>query len=229
MSCAGAGRLSRSSIWGRKRSLLWHRSLRPSETLSSKLEIPTRIHWNVDQNVIAVTEDKVRLCLIKHRDALEAKRGWIAPLGTFVTLAATLLTATFHGNFLFSSAVWQAMFVMGTVASALCLLIGSIRAVRARKIGPDSILKDLKQASNPIVSSSPLQILSARYGTADTHIDVTDKLTGMIKDGELNVAVLNENLGGDPAPGKRKSLIVSYRFLGQEASTEVKEGNVLKL
>ena len=52
---------------------------------------------------------------------------------------------------------------------------------------------------------------------------------GEMKDGALNFVVTNSALGGDPAVGADKVLIVVYRYQGTETATAVREGNTLTL
>ncbi|MGA8871019.1 MAG: DUF3395 domain-containing protein [Candidatus Acidiferrales bacterium] len=59
--------------------------------------------------------------------------------------------------------------------------------------------------------------------------NVTDLLRSMVRDGGLTLDVNNRSLGGDPAPGADKVLIVVYRFRGQEQATAVGEGHRLDI
>jgi len=56
---------------------------------------------------------------------------------------------------------------------------------------------------------------------------VTELLRSRVRDGAINFVVSNSALGGDPAVGADKFLIVIYRYKGQEAATFVREGNSL--
>ena len=62
----------------------------------------------------------------------------------------------------------------------------------------------------------PLRILSAIYqpisGAAGR--DVTELLASRVQDGTLLLAVDNKELGGDPAPGIEKTLVVEYELAG---------------
>lgn len=76
---------------------------------------------------------------------------------------------------------------------------------------------------------SALSIIRGYYGVQGRMVNVTDALRSMSREGMLSVNVNNENLGGDPAPGANKVLIVIYRFRGQEQATAVWEGNRLTI
>jgi hypothetical protein len=74
-----------------------------------------------------------------------------------------------------------------------------------------------------------LFILRAYYGVQGRTVNVTDLLRSRIRDGALNFFVTNRDLGGDPAVGYDKLLIVVYRYKGTETATAVREGNTLSL
>ena len=74
-----------------------------------------------------------------------------------------------------------------------------------------------------------LQITRAYYGLNNRTMDVTQLLRGMARNGALAVPVNNNTMGGDPAMGGVKVLTVFYRFQGQERTTTVREGNMLRI
>jgi hypothetical protein len=74
-----------------------------------------------------------------------------------------------------------------------------------------------------------LTILRAFYGVQRRTVNVTDLLRSRVREGALNYRVENATLGGDPAIGADKVLIVVYRFQGQETAAAVPEGGVLTL
>jgi hypothetical protein len=74
-----------------------------------------------------------------------------------------------------------------------------------------------------------LQILWAFYGVQRQSANVTGLLQGMIDRGRLAVPVNNRSMGGDPAVGANKMLIVIYRYNGAEQAAAVGEGGVLTI
>jgi len=76
---------------------------------------------------------------------------------------------------------------------------------------------------------SVLHIIRAYYGVQGRTVNVTELLRSRVRDGGLSFVVTNSALGGDPAPGADKMLIVIYRFQGTETATWVREGNTLSL
>ena len=74
-----------------------------------------------------------------------------------------------------------------------------------------------------------LQILRGVYGAYNQSVDVTNRLNSEIRRGQLNLQVTNDTMGGDPAPGQRKTLRVQYRYNGRQSEVTVNEGDDLSL
>lgn len=74
-----------------------------------------------------------------------------------------------------------------------------------------------------------LRILRAYYGVQGRTVNVTELLRNRVRGGALNFFVANGELGGDPAVGYDKVLIVVYSYQGTETATAVREGSTLTL
>jgi hypothetical protein len=74
-----------------------------------------------------------------------------------------------------------------------------------------------------------LFIIRGYYGVQGRTVNVTELLRSRVRDGAVAFPVRNEVLGGDPAPGADKVLIVVYRLQGVETATAVREGNMLSI
>jgi hypothetical protein len=74
-----------------------------------------------------------------------------------------------------------------------------------------------------------LTIFRAYYGIQGRTVDVTELLRSRVRDGRLNFPVTNGALGGDPAIGADKILIVVYKTQGYETATAVREGFTLAI
>jgi hypothetical protein len=77
--------------------------------------------------------------------------------------------------------------------------------------------------------SYAFRIIRAYYGAQGRTVNVTDLLRSRVQDGGINFVVTNSALGGDPAIGADKLLIVIYRYQGKEAATFVREGYPLTI
>ncbi len=74
-----------------------------------------------------------------------------------------------------------------------------------------------------------LRIIRAYYGVQARNANVTDLLRSKVRDGLLTLVVTNSAMGGDPAMGEDKVLIVVYRYQGKENATAVREGYTLTI
>jgi hypothetical protein len=74
-----------------------------------------------------------------------------------------------------------------------------------------------------------MTILRAYYGVQGRTVDVTELLRSRVRDGRLNFPVTNGALGGDPAIGADKVLIVVYKTRDYETATAVREGFTLAI
>jgi len=69
-----------------------------------------------------------------------------------------------------------------------------------------------------------VKIIGGYYGVQGRTVNVTEVLRSRIREGVLSFVVTNSALGGDPAVGADKILIVVYRYQGKESATAVREG-----
>jgi hypothetical protein len=76
---------------------------------------------------------------------------------------------------------------------------------------------------------SALHIGRATYGSGSRIMDVTARLNQQIQGEQLNVEVNNQSMGGDPAPGRTKTLTLEYTLNGRNGQTSVREGDSLHL
>ena len=67
---------------------------------------------NIGQNIIKITEDKIRLCLNNYINIIDGKKDWLFPFGFFITLIITLTTAEFKDIFSIPSSIWRSIYLM---------------------------------------------------------------------------------------------------------------------
>jgi hypothetical protein len=76
---------------------------------------------------------------------------------------------------------------------------------------------------------SGLRIIRAYYGVQGRTVNVSEVLRERVREGMVRFMVSNSTMGGDPAPGVEKVLIVVYRYQGNETATAVREGDLLTI
>lgn len=74
-----------------------------------------------------------------------------------------------------------------------------------------------------------VRIIRAYYGWGGSTVNVTEVLRSRMRDGQISFVVTNSALGGDPAVGADKVLVVVYSYRGRESAAIVREGNTLSL
>jgi len=87
---------------------------------------------------------------------------------------------------------------------------------------------DAELTSGKNAAPSPMKILSARYGSPQKWVDVTELLEKDAQDGVNEVKVGN-TLAGDPAIGQGKSLRVTYSIGDRTVTVEHPENDVFRL
>ncbi len=113
------------------------------EALHQKFRETNTIHWNLEQDTIITTEDKLSLCLYKNIDRLDVKRKWWTPSALLVTLILALTTTEFKDQFTIPAATWQAIFLILTGASLIWAVVAIWKAVRV-KVSVESIVSEIK-------------------------------------------------------------------------------------
>jgi hypothetical protein len=91
--------------------------------------------------------------------------------------------------------------------------------------------RDRQQVNFRVIRSSQsgVSINRAWYGNSSHTRDVTALLNSQVRNGQLNLQVNNQTMGGDPAPGQAKSLNLEYLQNGRFAQRSVREGDTLQL
>ena len=129
--------------------------------LSGELSRRATIHMNVGQDMVVITEDKLRLRLIEHRDCLADKKEWLTPLSLFLALVTTLVAADFH-DFVLKAPVWTAVYSLGSLASFVWLCVAGWKAWSNRNLGSlDMLVRRIKPDVSPIDQGLP-QAVTAR-------------------------------------------------------------------
>jgi hypothetical protein len=105
----------------------------------------TNWNWNVEQEMIIITEDKLKLCILKHISAVTEQAGWIAPVSLFATFVTVLATADFR-QFVFPAATWHAVFVICTLITGLWSAQAVWRAW-GTPANIDTLVRDIKKTA----------------------------------------------------------------------------------
>jgi hypothetical protein len=101
-------------------------------------------------------------------------------------------------------------------------------------IPPDVPFEQIASSSNSYQqwpdNRSEVRILNASYGSGSRMANVTQRLQEMARGRQLSIYVNNDSMGGDPAPGSRKTLNITYSYRGgRTQSVSAKEGSSLTI
>jgi hypothetical protein len=83
-------------------------------------------------------------------------------------------------------------------------------------------LEEQSPVSPDMIPSEGLYIISARYGSGKRWRDVSRQLREKIRDNAISIKASND-IAGDPASGKSKTLRVEYALDGERKTVQVKE------
>lgn len=82
----------------------------------------------------------------------------------------------------------------------------------------------ISSAGAQVANNRRLRIDRAIYGMSGKGSDVTNRVRSMVRNDSLDFKVNNTNLGGDPNQGTKKTLKLSYTYIGTAASQNVERG-----
>ena len=108
------------------------------------------IHFNINQQYIITTEDKMTITLTKLISKLEKKGRWKVPLGILVTIAVAVITTNFK-SFIFPAIVWQTIFVVAVLSGLVWLICAAVKS--RKQIGIEDVIAEIKRGS-PIETKS---------------------------------------------------------------------------
>jgi hypothetical protein len=116
----------------------------PRRPSSNTIQI-VDIHINVDQEIIQITEDKLRLILKDHLDSVSQSGGWVSPLSLLLSIIATFCTAKFDTFLGLGPEFWRSLFSLAGLASLVWLLVAWRKSYKALTI--DELIKKIKNKS----------------------------------------------------------------------------------
>lgn len=112
------------------------------------------VYPNVEQDVILITEDKVRLCLNENFNRAARAKQWITIAGAITTFILTLTTATFRDFGALTGQEWRGVVIACLIATSVWFLVSLRWAVKAPKI--EDIVRELKEGSQKIAKEERL-------------------------------------------------------------------------
>ncbi len=114
--------------------------------LDKELFDSSTVSKNLTQEILVITIDKAKLCLMEHQSILRSQRNWIAPAGILIALVTSLVATDFKSFLGIKADFWQAIFVLLSIASGIWLIVTLFRALQKRgKGGVDKLIRKLRE------------------------------------------------------------------------------------
>jgi hypothetical protein len=122
-----------------------NQSISLDKTIEQKLLQVSNFHYNLEQDLIIITEDKIKLCLIEYIGSLSKKDKWKYHLEIFITIILVFITADFK-SFVFNRDVWTAIFFISGCITLFFLIISIFQAFK-NKASLEELMLALKKIS----------------------------------------------------------------------------------
>jgi hypothetical protein len=131
---------------------------KPSFTgvISGEIISKSTVHYNLGQDVIIITEDRMRLKIDKHLRKISEARFWVTPLSVVVPIVLALLTADFH-DWLLGATLWKSIFLLAAMGFGVWTIVAIVKAV-SNRTNVDDLIHDLKSAQAQASQAAPLGI-----------------------------------------------------------------------
>ena len=128
------------------------------DLLTKKVQVES-VHPNIAQQVLIVTEDKVRLCLADNFGRAARSREWVSALGIILTFGLTLTTADFKDFLLLSSQEWRGVTILALCGAVVWFFYSLRFALRAPTVA--SIVQQLKEGSEQLATEDEMVAAAA--------------------------------------------------------------------
>lgn len=112
-------------------------------TLSAPI---AQVHTNLNQEIIQITDDKLRLALDEHMRKREDSRNWMGPFGILLAVIIVFCSSEFKTAFGIPAATWQALFLVMGVIAFVSLINTAIRIFRSPTT--DSLMNRIKNLTS---------------------------------------------------------------------------------
>ena len=126
-----------------------------SKTINIRSEVNKSLttHTNLNQHILVISEDKVRLAMIKYDKQYEKNHDWISPLSIAITILIAIFTADFKTTLFIDAKVLEAAAYLLCIVFAYKTIKNGYYTYRGRKnrITHDQMIESLRENSENIV------------------------------------------------------------------------------
>jgi uncharacterized ParB-like nuclease family protein len=132
-----------------------------------RLPVPGRestVVSNLDECLLVIGEDRLRLCIAAHREQIDARQAWVTPATALFTLLLTMTTASPHHAFGLTADTWWAVWTLGAIASCVWLVRSLRRAHRAPTV--DELVRTMHGGASSTTTTALADARAARGSTS---------------------------------------------------------------
>lgn len=104
----------------------------------------SNISTNTHQDVIHITEDKLRLIVEDYERSWRSRMEWVGPFGILVSVIISIITSEFKGAFGLTGESIKSLFVIAAIGSGAWLFISLIKSYRLRKKDSDAFIRSAR-------------------------------------------------------------------------------------
>lgn len=123
--------------------------------LVDKISSGITTHFQVRQEVIITTKDKIDLALRKALPKYATRTAWVAPASVLLSLVLALTTTTFQLTWGISPDAWKAAFAVGALVAAAWTVWGILRSIR--HLSYEQLLDAIAATSDPSEAALPVR------------------------------------------------------------------------
>jgi hypothetical protein len=106
-------------------------------------------YTNINQGFIHITEDKLKVILLEHKDKNSQFYSWTTPFGIFVSCLLATITSNFGETWGISASTWEAIFLLCTAGTGVWSICAGINAYKHRKgRTTDDLIEKIKNSES---------------------------------------------------------------------------------
>ena len=124
--------------------------------IGSEVSKSLTTHTNLNQHILVISEDKVRLAMIEYDKQYEKNHDWLSPLSIAITILIAILTADFKTNLFIEAQVLEATAYISCCIFAFKTLKNGYHAYKDRnnRITHDQMIERLRENSEKNVDNN---------------------------------------------------------------------------
>lgn len=124
--------------------------------ISSEVSKNLTTHTNLNQHILLVNEDKIRLAMIEYDKQFEKNHDWLSPLSIVITILIAIFTSDFKTTLFIKAPVLEAIAYISCILFLIKTVKNGINAYKSRhnRITHDQMIERLRENSEKNVDNN---------------------------------------------------------------------------